>query len=432
MRTADRVALAALALLSLAVARPATATPAADRLRSLAAALGAGASTVRDSTRPAPAAVPTPPGGSPSVDLRDLSRPFALEARLRPFARRDPETLELAVEGGQARIGDFSIGSDQTITGHLLVLHGTADVYGTLRGNLVTYGGDVVLHRGARVEGSVVAVKGTVRNDGATVSGSARSLSAGALARSASGTDAAASPLEATAIRTAGVLGVFMALLLLGWGTAFFARSNLEIVSDTVRFSFPRALAVGLLGQVLAAPTFGMLVVGLILSVAGILLLPFAVIAFALLLVVTVLGGGLGAAHAMGETVVRRRLALGALGTPTGYRAIGTGLALPFTLWLVWALTAWVPVAGTIVFATAALATWFVWTAGFGAALLSRGGARENFAGRFIPPEALTDEFLWATPQFGVPAVKRPTAGEKSEKKDEPKTTRTGGGTATE
>jgi hypothetical protein len=40
--------------------------------------------------------------------------------------------------------------------------------------------------------------------------------------------------------------------------------------------------------------------------------------------------------------------------------------------------------------------------------LLSRAGIRENFAGRLIPPEALTDEYLWATPQFGVTAAKRP------------------------
>jgi hypothetical protein len=47
-------------------------------------------------------------------------------------------------------------------------------------------------------------------------------------------------------------------------------------------------------------------------------------------------------------------------------------------------------------------------TAGFGAALLSRGGIREEFTGRLLPPAMMTDEYLWATPQMGVPAVKRP------------------------
>jgi hypothetical protein len=67
-----------------------------------------------------------------------------------------------------------------------------------------------------------------------------------------------------------------------------------------------------------------------------------------------------------------------------------------------------VPVAGTIMFLAAFLGTWILATAGFGAALLSRAGIRPQFAGRYLPPEAVTDEYLWATPQFGVTAAKRP------------------------
>jgi hypothetical protein len=54
--------------------------------------------------------------------------------------------------------------------------------------------------------------------------------------------------------------------------------------------------------------------------------------------------------------------------------------------------------------------TWVLGTGGLGAALLTRAALRENFAGRLLPPEALTDEYLWATPQFGVSAAKRPGA----------------------
>ena len=60
--------------------------------------------------------------------------------------------------------------------------------------------------------------------------------------------------------------------------------------------------------------------------------------------------------------------------------------------------------AGELIRGAAFLVTWLLGTAGFGAALLSRAGIKENFAGRLLPPEALTDEYLWATPQFGVPA----------------------------
>ena len=71
-------------------------------------------------------------------------------------------------------------------------------------------------------------------------------------------------------------------------------------------------------------------------------------------------------------------------------------------------LFGWVPVAGQLMKGAAILVSWLLATVGFGAALLSRGGLREQFAGRIIPQEMLTDEYLWATPRFGVPAAKRP------------------------
>jgi hypothetical protein len=152
-----------------------------------------------------------------------------------------------------------------------------------------------------------------------------------------------------------------------------------------------------------------MIVVGLVLSVAGILLLPFAVVAYVLLAVVGLVGGYLAVAHALGETYTRRRLARGTVvASANSYRFLATGLAAMLALWAAWALFGWVPIAGELVRGAAILLTWLLGTAGFGAALLSRAGVRENFAGRIIPPEALTDEYLWATPQFGVPAVRRP------------------------
>src|SRR5262245_65935754 len=92
-----------------------------------------------------------------------------------------------------------------------------------------------------------------------------------------------------------------------------------------------------------------MLVVGLILSVAGILLLPFAGVVYGLLVVVGALGGFLAVAHAMGETCIRRRLALGAVrGSPNSYRYLTVGLGALASLWLAWAVLGWVPVAAEL------------------------------------------------------------------------------------
>lgn len=207
----------------------------------------------------------------------------------------------------------------------------------------------------------------------------------------------------------AGLVGVFITLLALGFSLVLFGRPNLEIVADTVSHSFGRAFVVGLIAQMLVLPTFGMLVVGLLLSVVGVLLIPFAVLAYTLLLLVGIVGGILAVAHALGETYTRRRLALGiTVPSTNSYRYVAVGLLAICSLWATWVLFGWVPVAGTLILGAAFLFTWLLVTVGFGATLLSRAGAREAFAGRIIPPEALTDEYLWATPQFGVPAAKRP------------------------
>ena len=364
----------------------------------------------RRAARPKPQAIPQAPGSGPAVDLSDLSQPTALEARLKPALNPKDGPIRLTVPGGTARLGDFSVGSTESVTGPLLVVQGDADVYGRLLGNLVTVDGDVIVHPGGLVTGDILALGGEVRDLGGEIGGEIRTLrSTTIFAEPAAAAPPPPSALETTFRRLAGVVGVFLTLAALGFGLVTFGRPNLEVVSDTVAHSFGRAFATGLLGQILLLPTFGMLVVGLILSVAGILLLPFAVVVYGLLVVVGALGGFLAVAHAMGETYTRRRLALGAmLGSPNSYRYLAVGVGGLASLWLAWAIFGWVPVAGDLIRGAAFLVTWLLATTGFGAALLSRAGIRENFAGRLILPEALTDEYLWATPQFGVPAGRRP------------------------
>jgi hypothetical protein len=344
------------------------------------------------------------------VELSDLSQPTALESRLKPALTPKDGPIRLTVPGGTARLGDFSVGSTESVSGPLLVVQGDADVYGRLLGNLVTVDGDVIVHPGGLVTGDILALGGEVRDLGGEIGGEIRTLrSTTIFAQPAAAAAPPPSALETVVRRLAGVIGVFLTLAALGFGLVTFGRPNLEVVSDTVTHSFGRAFATGLLGQILLLPTFGMLVVGLVLSVAGILLLPFAVVVYGLLVVVGIVGGFLAVAHAMGETYTRRRLALGAmLGSPNSYRYLAVGLGGLVSLWLAWAVFGWVPVAGDLIRGAAFLVTWLLATAGFGAALLSRAGVRENFAGRLIPPEALTDEYLWATPQFGVPAARRP------------------------
>jgi hypothetical protein len=359
--------------------------------------------------RPRPQAIRQAPADGPTVPLDDLSRPLELEERLRTALGSDADDIRLTVPGGAARLGDFSIGSNEVVQGPLLVVRGDATVYGRLMGNLVTVEGDVIVHQGGLVTGDILTLGGRVQERGGEIGGEVRSFAATTIFADDEVAQAEPSALATVGRRLAGVIGVCLTLGALGFGLVMFGRSNLEVVSDTVSHSFGRAFVTGLLGQILLLPTFGMLVVGLILSVAGILLLPFAVVVYALLVIVAGVGGFLAVAHAMGETYTRRRLALGAMiGSPNSYRYLVVGLGALAAFWLAWALFGWVPVAGELIRGAAVLVTWLLATVGFGAALLSRAGVRENFAGRLIPPEALTDEYLWATPQFGVPAARRP------------------------
>lgn len=202
------------------------------------------------------------------------------------------------------------------------------------------------------------------------------------------------------------IIAVFVALAMIGFGTVFFARRYVEVVADTASNAFGRSLVVGLLGQLLLLPTFAMLIVGLVFTIVGILLLPFAVVAFVVAAIAAVLGGYLAVAHAIGETVTRRRMANGAfVRSPNAYGYLFTGLVGLLGLWAAAALFAW---AGPVVFVfrvAAFIVTWLAATVGFGAVLLSRAGLRETFAGRHAGE--MSDEYLWATPP-ATPAAPRP------------------------
>ena len=202
------------------------------------------------------------------------------------------------------------------------------------------------------------------------------------------------------------IVAIFIALAMIGFGTVFFGRRYVEVIADTASNAFGRSLVVGLLGQLLLLPTLAMLIVGLIFTIVGILLLPFAVVAFVVAAAAAALGGYLAVAHAVGETWTRRRMANGAfVRHPTAYGYVFTGLVGLLGLWAAAALFGW---AGPVVYvfrAAAFIVTWLAATVGFGAVLLSRAGLRETFAGRHAGE--MSDEYLWATPP-ATPAAPRP------------------------
>jgi hypothetical protein len=354
---------------------------------------------------PAPQAVQQADSAGPHVNPSRLDQPLRIERELRSALRKPISNTRLTVTGGSARIGAYSVGSAEVVRGHVVVLEGNTEVHGRVEGNVVSLDGDITVYPGGSIIGDVLAIGGAVRKIGdGSITGSFQELDAESAVPAAPPVPI----ITQVARHAAGLAGLLLTLTVLGFGLVTFGRPNLEIVSDTVAHSFGRAFLAGLLGQVLVLPTFGMIVIGLALTIAGALLIPFAVAVYILVVLVTTIGGLLAVAHAVGERVTHRRMARGVALSPNSYRYVVTGLGLAASIWTAWVVFGWVPVAGTLMLLAAGLTTWTIATVGFGAALLSRGGMREHFAGRLISPDMMTDEYLWATPQFGVPAVKRP------------------------
>lgn len=206
----------------------------------------------------------------------------------------------------------------------------------------------------------------------------------------------------------ANLIAVFLAMGFMGLGFLFFAPRQLETVADTVWHSFWRSFLAGLFAQPLILPALAMLVIGLVLTVVGILVVPFAIVAFAVALFVAAVGGFLAVARTVGEIYLRRRMARGeALSTWGSYRYIVYGLLGLLSIWLPAILLGGVPVAGTILTVSAALLTWVLATAGFGATIISRAGLRGTFVRQI--DLALTDEQYWTADGMPAPPARRVT-----------------------
>ena len=332
-----------------------------------------------------------------ALTLADIAALDSLEGQLRAVPDIGPDVV-VSVRTSPLHIDHVAVPANERVEGSLVVFRGNADVYGTVTGNVVALLGDVICHDGGLIEGDAVSVGGHVVEAGGTVHGDIKSLSAlGKDLAAAERRQERRSAFDLLVHDVGTVVAVFIALAMVGFGTVFFGRRHVEVVADTASHSFGRAFVVGLLGQLLLLPAFAMMIVGLVLTIVGILVLPFAIVAYVLGAALAVLGGYLAVAHAIGETVTRRRMANGAfVRSPNSYGYIFSGLAGLLGLWAAAALFGWL---GPVVFLfklAAVIVTWLAATTGFGAVLLSRAGLRETFAGRYSGET--TDEYLWATP----------------------------------
>jgi hypothetical protein len=332
-----------------------------------------------------------------SGDKRELSRALERLAKGEQIAGLPP--ADSVTRGARA------VPAGATVTG-TIVAQGAVEVAGTVDGSVVSLGGDVTVRPGGRVTGHALSVGGRVLADSGRVDGEIRTMSAlPALLDTPAPVAVAQSPAERTLAAAKVVVGSFGVLLVVAIGVLLFAGPNLREVVETVELRFARAFWVGLAGQLLLLPAMVVLCIALALTIIGILLIPFAIVAYAVAVAGLVTLGFLGVAQLMGSAVWRTR------DGSDRSRAFGTlvvGVAIFFALWLLASLLVWAPMAATVIRAAAVAATWAAVTLGLGAAILSRAGTHRRLASGSRPVELAA--WQTPTPVTGVVAARRPVA----------------------
>ena len=243
--------------------------------------------------------------------------------------------------------------------------------------------------------------------DGGVIEGRKRAI---AVSRSRAARAALGAPLG-TVQSIKLVIGWFALLTIIGLGVMVFAEGNLDGVVIALERGFARSFWVGLAGQLIALPVLMVLVVGLAITVIGVLLIPFAVVAYVVAAAGLITLGFLGVARLSGGVMASPR----GTTSPRGVhlRALILGLVVYLGIWMVSALFAWSPVGGSVLRALAIAISWVAATAGLGATLTSRAGTQRP--GASSGGGSATDEFAWQTPTpvTGVAAATRRVAAAK-------------------
>ena len=312
-----------------------------------------------------------------------------------------------APEADSFRLGNQEIATGVTHQGTLAVARGNLDVRGRVTGNAIAVHGDVIVHPGGSIGGNAIAVDGRVRTAGGVVEGDVRSIRGvtGSILSAAAGTASDRRPPTTwDAIKM--VIGWFAILFAIGIGVLLFAERNLDGVVAALEQQFSRAFWVGLLAQLAAIPALLLVLVGLAISLIGILLIPFAIVAYVVALAGLCTLGFLAVARFTGRGFYRDSANSRAI----SLRSLLIGLIIYVGLWFLAAVFVWSPVAGSMLRAVAFAGSWVALTFGLGATLLTRAGTQRD--GVATPKPKPADDLSWQTPTpvTGVVAARRPVA----------------------
>lgn len=331
----------------------------------------------------------------PSSAARDSFAPMLDSVRATPAGRALPSPDRFTW-------GDLSIPAGATVDGPVAAARGNVNVRGLVNGDVFAVGGDVVVHAGGEVTGSALALQGKVIVDGGRVAGEMKA----AAPFGASSSEAAPRLTGSAAVMHALKIsaGWLVVVLLVGLGVIIFSGAQLEAVVQALENRFSTAFVVGVAAQVGAVPLLALLCLALALTIVGILLIPFAVVAYILGVAGLITLGALAAASVAGHALVRegRNVRVRAV------RSMVTGTVLLMLPWLASALLVNSQWGGMLARIVAVAITWVAASAGLGAALMARGGVRRVQVHADRAPVA-PDGWQTPTPIGGIVAARRPT-----------------------
>ena len=350
--------------------------------------------------------------GLGAITTHDLSA----QTRSDSAASRDPIAAALdslhrdangvSLDRASVSSGARTIESAQRLTGDAASWHGPLEIRGTVDGNAVAIGSDVVVLPGGHVLGDALAVGGQVRMAGGTVDGETRTISAFSVGPIAG---ARLTPAQATQRALSLAVACFLILVAMALAVAIGARTHLETIASTIRTDFWRSFLVGLLGELAAFPLFLLSMVALAITIVGILLIPFAAVAYALAVLGALDLGFLAMSLLAGDAILRGD-GSGREPRPLVAHLIA-GLTVFLVLWLLAGGAAYLGLAGSVLRLLAFLSTWIAATVGLGATILTRAGTRTAVSPPRAAPPTVTEEYAWQTPTpvSGVAAARRPT-----------------------
>lgn len=304
--------------------------------------------------------------------------------------------------------GDSVVAAGRHTAGPVAIADGSLNVSGTVNGDAVSYNGDIIVHQGGVIRGNAFAVLGKVVLDGGIVSGDTRAIAGDLRRAGAVGPAPGASRTSILAHDLALSAGWLGMLMVVGIGVLIFASPNLDAVSDALERGFGKAFIAGVATQFALVPALGLLCAGLVLTILGVLLIPFAIVAYILAAAGLVTLGYLAIARMAGRSVLGDADTDDAARKVAALRSMAYGLLLLMLPWFIAAGLTWSPTLELVARIVAVSITWVAATAGLGAAVISRGGVRRATTPR---AQASLNTASWATPTpvAGVTAARRPT-----------------------